>query len=158
MKYTREIAIDKSESLEYIFSLCSSEPYERQSKEFGIYDEVLVISDESVDFSRLNSGACAFLKDHDPEKVLGVITKAWIENNKVKCTVKFSEREEVQAIVKDIQQGIMTCTSIGYSIEKYHFENINGKKTMFADRFMIYEGSLVRNSSRHKCWIQQSTR
>ena len=146
MKCTREITIDKSESLEYVFSLCSDAPYERSNKEFGTYDEVLVISQDSVDFSRLNSGACAFLKDHDPEKVLGVITSSWIDGNKVKCKVKFSEREEVQAIVKDIQDGITTCTSIGYEIQKYHIENVNGKKTLFADKFLIYEGSSVRCS------------
>lgn len=143
MNYTREFEIDRGESLEYVFSLCSDAPYERESKKFGVYDEVLVISEESVDFSRLNSGACAFLRDHDPEKVLGVIVKAWIEGNKVKCKVKFSDREDVQAVVRDIQAGIMTCTSVGYTIDKYHFSTENGKKTMYADRFMIYEGSLV---------------
>lgn len=146
MGYTREFEIDqidRSESLEYVFSLCSDAPYERESKKFGVYDEVLVISEDSVDFSRLNSGACAFLRDHDPEKVLGVIVKAWIDGNKVKCKVKFSDREDVQEVVRDIQAGIMTCTSVGYTIDKYHFSTENGKKTMYADRFMIYEGSLV---------------
>lgn len=146
MGYTREFEIDqidRGESLEYVFSLCSDAPYERESKKFGVYDEVLVISEDSVDFSRLNSGACAFLRDHDPEKVLGVIVKAWIDGNKVKCKVKFSDREDVQAVVRDIQAGIMTCTSVGYTIDKYHFSTENGKKTMYADRFMIYEGSLV---------------
>ena len=143
MGYTREFEIDRSESLEYVFSLCSDAPYERESKKFGVYDEVLVISEDSVDFSRLNSGACAFLRDHDPEKVLGVIVKAWIDGNKVKCKVKFSDREDVQAVVRDIQAGIMTCTSVGYTIDRYHFSTENGKKTMYADRFMIYEGSLV---------------
>ena len=143
MGYTREFEIDRSESLEYVFSLCSDAPYERESKQFGVYDEVLVISEDSVDFSRLNSGACAFLRDHDPEKVLGVIVKAWIDGNKVKCKVKFSDREDVQEVVRDIQAGIMTCTSVGYTIDKYHFSTENGKKTMYADRFMIYEGSLV---------------
>lgn len=143
MGYTREFEIDRSESLEYVFSICSDTPYERESKEFGVYDEVLVISEDSVDFSRLNSGACAFLRDHDPEKVLGVIVKAWIDGNKVKCKVKFSDREDVQAVVRDIQAGIMTCTSVGYTIDRYHFSTENGKKTMYADRFMIYEGSLV---------------
>ena len=143
MGYTREFEIDRSESLEYVFSLCSDAPYERESKQFGVYDEVLVISEESVDFSRLNSGACAFLRDHDPEKVLGVIVKAWIDGNKVKCKVKFSDRDDVQEVVRDIQAGIMTCTSVGYTIDKYHFSTENGKKTMYADRFMIYEGSLV---------------
>ena len=143
MNYTREFEIDRDESLEYVFSLCSDAPYERESKKFGVYDEVLVISEDSVDFSRLNSGACAFLRDHDPEKVLGVIVKAWIDGNKVKCKVKFSDREDVQEVVRDIQAGIMTCTSVGYTIDKYHFSTENGKKTMYADRFMIYEGSLV---------------
>lgn len=143
MGYTREFEIDRSESLEYVFSLCSDAPYERESKKFGVYDEVLVISEDSVDFSRLNSGACAFLLDHDPKRVLGVIVKAWIDGNKVKCKVKFSDREDVQEVVRDIQAGIMTCTSVGYTIDKYHFSTENGKKTMYADRFMIYEGSLV---------------
>lgn len=143
MGYTREFEIDRSESLEYVFSLCSDAPYERESKQFGVYDEVLVISEDSVDFSRLNSGACAFLLDHDPKRVLGVIVKAWIDGNKVKCKVKFSDREDVQEVVRDIQAGIMTCTSVGYTIDKYHFSTENGKKTMYADRFMIYEGSLV---------------
>lgn len=143
MNYTREFEIDRGESLEYVFSLCSDAPYERESKKFGVYDEVLVISEDSVDFSRLNSGACAFLRDHDPEKVLGVIVKAWIDGNKVKCKVKFSDRDDVQEVVRDIQAGIMTCTSVGYTIDKYHFSTENGKKTMYADRFMIYEGSLV---------------
>ena len=143
MGYTREFEIDRSESLEYVFSLCSDAPYERESKQFGVYDEVLVISEDSVDFSRLNSGACAFLLDHDPKRVLGVIVKAWIDGNKVKCRVKFSDREDVQEVVRDIQAGIMTCTSVGYTIDKYHFSTENGKKTMYADRFMIYEGSLV---------------
>lgn len=143
MRFKRDIGIDKEESLEYIFSLCSDEPYERHSEKIGTYDEVLVISEDAVDFTRLNSGSCAFLKDHDPENVLGVITKAWIDGNKVKASVKFSEREEVQGYVKDIQAGIMTCTSIGYDVVKHHFENVNGKKTMYVDRFVIYEGSLV---------------
>ena len=43
MGYTREFEIDRSESLEYVFSLCSDAPYERESKQFGVYDEVLVI-------------------------------------------------------------------------------------------------------------------
>lgn len=138
----REMEINREESKDFIFSLCSDIPYEKED-DVGKYDEVLVISEDSIDFSRLNSGACAFLKDHDPENVLGVITKAWIDGNKVKCKVKFSEREEVQAIVKDVKDGVMTCTSIGYEILQKHFETVNGKRTLYADRYLIYEGSLV---------------
>lgn len=133
---------------EYTFSICSDAPYERHNKEFGVYDEVLTISEDAIDFSRLSSGSCPFLKDHDPKEVLGVITKAWIDGNKLKVNVKFSERYGVKGYVKDVKDGIMTNTSIGYDILAYHFENRNHKKTLIADKFLIYEGSLVRNPSR----------
>ena len=139
--YKRDFTSEKDELKQLTFSICSDTPYARYSEKNGEYDEVLVISEDSVDFSRLGSGHCSFLKDHDQSFVLGVITKAWIEGNKVKCTVKFSERAD--KIVKDIEEGILTNTSIGYNIEDYYWENVNGRKTMYVTRFLIYEASLV---------------
>lgn len=139
--YKRDFTSEKDDLKQLTFSICSDTPYARYSEKNGEYDEVLVISEDSVDFSRLGSGHCSFLKDHDQSFVLGVITKAWIEGNKVKCTVKFSERAD--KIVKDIEEGILTNTSIGYNIEDYYWENVNGRKTMYVTKFMIYEASLV---------------
>jgi len=139
--YKRDFTSDKDELKQLTFSICSDTPYTRYSEKNGEYDEVLVISEDSVDFSRLGSGHCSFLKDHDQSFVLGVITKSWIEGNKVKCTVKFSERAD--RYVKDIEDGILTNTSIGYNIEDYYWENVNGRKTMYVTRFLIYEASLV---------------
>ena len=142
---TRELQIesfdDTSELL--IFSICSDTPYTRYDLEMGEYNEILKITDESIDWSRLNTGACAFLKDHNPNEQIGVIKKAWIDDNKLKCAVEFSTNPEVQYIVDDIKKGIRTNTSIGYQINSFHWENINGVKSMIVDNFMIYEASLV---------------
>lgn len=132
------------EQNEFIFSVCSSTPVQRETKEFGIYNEVLTISNESINFERIKSGHCSFLKDHDSTIVLGVITDAWIQDNKLQIKVKFSSRPEVQGFIQDIKDGIYTNTSIGYEIEKYHFEiDSNNIKQMIIDKFMPYEASLV---------------
>lgn len=151
--YTRDLQ-SKSEDLKTLtFSICTNNPYTRNSEKYGEYDEILTISNDAIDWSRLSSGHCAFLKDHDQRFVLGVITKAWVEGNEVKVNVKFSERAE--KYVKDIEDGIMTCTSIGYNIDEFHWENINGRKSMIVDRYMIYEASLVRSPCRYFLRVQQ---
>ena len=57
------------------FSFSSEQPVERY---FG--EEVLDHDEESVDLTRLNTGAAPLLFNHDPNQVLGKVTKAWIED------------------------------------------------------------------------------
>lgn len=131
------------------FSICSDTPVRRYD-EFGReYDEILLINEESVDLSRLQSGSAPFLWGHNQDDVLGVIEKAWIDGNKVRILVRFSKREEAQRRREDVLDGISTCCSIGYEIQHckqadqiQHCKQGEGN-TIIVDKFMIYEASLV---------------
>ena len=71
------------ENFEITFTAASGEPYKRYDEEKEeFYYERLVITDEAVDLNRLNNGA-SILKNHDPDHILGTITRAWIEDGKV---------------------------------------------------------------------------
>lgn len=137
----REVTIEPIQKEGLVeFSICSSTPVRRYD-EFGReYDEILLISEESVDLSRLQSGTAPFLWGHNQDEVLGVIEKAWIDGNKVRVLVRFSKREEAQKRLEDVLDGISTCCSIGYEIQ--HCKQGEGN-SVIVDKFMIYEASLV---------------
>ena len=81
--------------------------------------------------------------NHDSEFQIGVINSAWIEEGKLKVKVKFSSSSRVKSILKDIIDGIRTCTSIGYDILDYSIKVINGRNTMVVKKWMPYEASSV---------------
>lgn len=51
-----------------IMSFASSQPYLRESKKFGKYNEVLEISEQAIDFTRLVDQRCPLLINHDTER------------------------------------------------------------------------------------------
>ena len=72
------------------FSVASSEPYFRKTKNelltrqgIDAYWEVLEISDKAIDFVRLIDQRCPFIMEHDPNRQLGVVEKAYISNDKL---------------------------------------------------------------------------
>lgn len=84
------------------------------------YYEELEVTDQAVDLSRLNAGA-PLLNVHSTyelEDVLGVVERAWIENGLGKATVRFSERDDVAPIWKDVMTGIIRNVSVGYEINQ----------------------------------------
>src|SRR5512147_1236011 len=75
------------------------------------YDEVLSLDPRHVDLSRLNSGA-PLLNAHgafDLANVIGVVERAWIagssESYEGRATVRFSAREDVEALWQDVRAG-----------------------------------------------------
>jgi HK97 family phage major capsid protein len=99
------------------FSFSSEAPVERF---FG--REILVHEEGAMDISRLNDGA-PWLWGHDPNKVLGVVEKAWLgDDRRLYSTVRWSpnttERgtEEHRRRV-DIEAGITKNVSFAYSID-----------------------------------------
>lgn len=97
-------------SLEFSFS--SEAPVERW---FG--SEVLSHAPESVDLSRLNDGA-PLLWNHDPDRVLGVVERGWIDGEKKRgmVSVRFSRSAFAEEKLADIRDGILRNVSVGYSI------------------------------------------
>lgn len=126
-------------------SVASSAPYLRTDKNGKSFYEILVINDDSVNFERLVDGRCPFLLDHDTSKQMGVCEKAWIEDEKVMATIRFSKNRYPQDILSDMKDGIRRNVSIGYAVDGYHMEKLSefDFPVMFVDRFTIYEISQV---------------
>ena len=113
----------------------------------GPFIEELDLSPEAVDMTRLNSGA-PLLDTHDCyelESVIGVVERAWLENGIGHATVRFSEREEVEPIVRDVKAGIIRNVSVGYAVQQYEITAPqDGSMPVYrATKWEPYELSLV---------------
>lgn len=93
----------------------------RWAWDVGSYMEELDLSPDSVRLERLNNGA-PLLNTHstyDLDDVLGVVEHAWIEGGEGRALVRFSEREEVEPIFRDVKNGILRNISVGYAVHSY---------------------------------------
>lgn len=88
------------------------------------YDEVLQVDSESVDLSRLNSGAPLLNSHgaHDLSQIIGVVERAWLVDGEGRALVRFSERADVAPILADVKAGIIRNVSVGYNVRKYLVE------------------------------------
>lgn len=101
------------------FALSSEAPYERW---FGI--EVLDHSEKSVNLERLADGRHPFLLNHDTEKQIGVVEKAWIDpkTRMVRVAARFSRSPLAQEIRRDMEDKIRTLVSVGYFVDEVQEE------------------------------------
>lgn len=115
MKATRTSEINTTAGSDSIDLAISSEaPVERF---FGI--EVLRHTPEAVDLSRLNDGRHPLLLNHDTDKQIGVVERAWVDpDKKLRGTARFSRSALGQEIKQDVADGIRSLVSVGYMIEK----------------------------------------
>ena len=98
------------------------------------YDEVLSLDPAHVDLSRLNAGA-PFLDSHgmyDLGDVIGVVERAWLARGKDgahegRAVVRFSARDEVEPVWRDVQAGIIRNVSVGYAVRAYEVVEEEGK-------------------------------
>ena len=125
------------------FSCASPTPYTREYEDL-IYNEVLEISDTSIDFTRLVDQRSPLLFEHDMEKQIGVVDRAFIKDEKLYVDVRFSKSKFAQEILADIKDDIRRNVSIGYIVNDYQMvENENDIPTMIVKNFTIYEVSIV---------------
>lgn len=110
--------------------------------------EVLAMTEEAVDLTRLNNGA-PLLNTHgqyDLDDVIGVVERAWIINGEGRAQVRFSAREEVQPILNDVRDGILRNVSVGYAVAPEDWQDSRGADDMLvrtARRWTPFEISLV---------------
>lgn len=93
----------------------------RWSWSIGEYQEELEVSDTALRMERLNNGA-PFLNLHNQwelDAVIGVVERAWIEGGEGRALIRFSNREEVEPIFRDIRDGILRNISVGYIVHRY---------------------------------------
>ena len=110
VRFTRAEGSDTSERV-YTFPFSSEQPVQRA---FG--DEVLSHDNGAVNLSRMNDGA-PLLFNHDPNKVIGVVERSWVEGQRGYATVRFSRNSFAQEVMGDVQDGILRGVSVGYSID-----------------------------------------
>lgn len=96
------------------------------------YEEVLSLDPDHVDLSRLNGGA-PLLDTHGAwslDGVIGVVERAWIvegDNPEGRALVRFSDRDDVEPVWRDVRAGIIRNVSVGYSVRAYEITEEEGK-------------------------------
>jgi len=99
----------------------------------GDYLEELEVSESAIRLDRLNNGA-PFLNSHDNwdvDDVLGVVERAWIEGENLMVEVRFSQREKVEPILRDIADGILRHVSVGYMVHEYQITEKVGEMEVY---------------------------
>lgn len=113
------------------------------------FHQELAMEPENVRLERLNLGA-PVLNNHNSfslSDVVGVVESARMENGLGIATLRFSEREEVKAIVQDVKDGILRNISVGFQIHKLEElpdrDEWTGYKVFMATDWEPFEISLV---------------
>lgn len=84
--------------------------------------EELSLDPGHVRMGRLQSGRASLLDSHaagSVSAVLGVVVGASLDGREGRATVRFSRRDEVQAILQDVRDGIISSVSCGYNVYRY---------------------------------------
>jgi HK97 family phage major capsid protein/HK97 family phage prohead protease len=115
-KYTRTevTAFAEVEDRTFEFPFSSEYPVARY---FG--NEVLSHERNAADLARLSDGA-PLLFNHDPDKIVGVVERAWIDGDKKRGYVKvrFSRNSFAKEVMADVKDGVLRGVSFGYAINK----------------------------------------
>lgn len=94
-------------------SFSSEEPYERW---YGT--EILDHSEGAVDLTRLNTiGVLLF--NHDRDKVMGKVNRAWLENGRGMAEVTFDTDEKSEVIYRKVESGTLKGVSVGYQVDSW---------------------------------------
>lgn len=145
--YNCSIRAAEGEGKERTFTLSfsSEEPYTRW---FG--QEILDHSEGCVDLERLNSiGVVLF--NHDRDKVVGKIERAWIEDGRGCAEITFDSDDASEKIYQKVQGGTLKGVSVGYLVEDWeevmpNKQSQDGRFTgpcSIAKKWAPYEVSIV---------------
>lgn len=107
-------------------------------------NEVLGHEKKNVRLKRLNNGG-AFLLNHNRGDQIGVVVKAWIDDDKIgRAIVRFSKSARAEEIFQDVKDGIRRLVSVGYLIHKEEIQKLaNGVEAVRITDWEPYELSLV---------------
>lgn len=132
---TEATAFRELDDRSFEFPFSSEYPVARY---FG--NEVLSHEGEAADLSRLNDGA-PLLFNHNPDRVVGVVERAWIDGDKKRGYVKvrFSRNSFAKEVMADVKDGVLRGVSFGYAIDKMEERGDN----FVATRWSPYEVSVV---------------
>ena len=137
-KYQRAelTTFDEVEERTYEFPFSSEYPVARY---FG--NEILSHDEKAADLARLNDSA-PLLFNHNPDRVIGVVERAYIDDQKRRgyVRVRFSRNPFAQEVLGDVKDGVLRNVSFGYSIDKMEER---GGGDFVATAWTPYEVSVV---------------
>lgn len=123
--------------------MASPEPCEREDENGVAYQEVLRVTPEAVDLTRLNGGA-AVLRNHDTDHTYGVVKRAFIEGGRLYTRLRFRKNEpEAVAAFRDAVDGTLPNVSLGYQPLEIEFRQENGVRIGEVTRWMPFEVSVA---------------
>lgn len=121
----RDLSFDvrglNDETRTFELSFASEEPYQRW---FG--KEILSVEPNAVDLSRLNEIG-VLLYNHNRDKVIGRVNKAWVKDNRAYAEVTFDEDAEADVIYQKVKSGTLRAVSVGYRVDSW--EEVAAGKT-----------------------------
>ena len=130
-------------NLEVTLPVASPEPCEREDENGVAYQEVLRVTPEAVDLTRLNGGA-AVLRNPDTDHTYGVVKRAFIEGGRLYTRLRFRKNEpEAVAAFRDAVDGTLPNVSLGYQPLETEFRQENGVRIGEVTRWMPFEVSVA---------------
>ena len=107
----------------FVLSFSSEEAYERW---WGV--EILSHAEGAMDLTRLNSIGCV-LFNHDRDKVIGKVIRAWVENDRGCAEIEFDTDAESETIYQKVKSGTLKGVSVGYRVNNWEEVAANKKST-----------------------------
>jgi len=104
--------------------------------------EILSHDESAVDLSRLNDAA-PLLWNHDPDRVLGVIERGWLDEGRGMVRVRFARNAFAEEKLADVRDGILRNVSVGYSINDAQPIRSGGADGIIATSWQPHEVSIV---------------
>ena len=134
-KRSGETTFAEKDERVYEFAFSSEFPVARN---FG--NEVLSHDDGAMNLDRLNNSA-PLLFNHDPNKVIGVVERAYVDKKKKKgySRVRFSKNSFAEEVRQDVKDGILRNVSTGYVINDMEERD----NDFLATNWQPYEVSIV---------------
>ena len=80
--------------------------------------EILDHAENALDLSRLNDVG-VLLFNHDTDKVVGKVIRAWVENHRGMAEVEFDTDDDAEKIFGKVKSGTLKTTSVRYSCRLY---------------------------------------
>lgn len=118
---------------------------------FEEFDEELSLEEGAVDTSRMVGGRMPVLAAHSARRladVIGVVESVWFTGTgprrEGRARIRFSDRDDVQPIVRDVEAGILRNVSVGYEVDAWQRQERKGQPpVMRAAKWRPLEISLV---------------
>lgn len=106
-------------------------------------NEILVHDSGSVDLGWFGSGRAPVLLDHDQRQQVGVLEDVRLDGRKLVGRLRFSRSQKAQEVRQDVEDGIRTSVSVGYSINEIDEDALNERSELRATRWTPKEASVV---------------